>query len=239
MDDAARDDLVPRACRAVTAYLKRGPFTVRWRHLPARANGQLAVGCYAWDAERGDYAAEVLDVLTVQRRPDRRGDRLHRSAAVRPLRPPRADRGVMPEAAPTRCVTVSVAIDRPAAEVHAFLADAANWPRWAITNVLAVEPGAEPGWWRSQRRRGRPRSASARTLTTGVVDHDFRDADGTWAVPARVVANGRGAEFSMTLFQPAEIDDAEFDRRARPRSRSSSPRSSGCWRAASSARRTA
>ena len=54
----------------VTAYLKRGPFTVRWRHLPARASGQLAVGCYIWDDERGDYAAEVLDVLTVQ------GDRI-------------------------------------------------------------------------------------------------------------------------------------------------------------------
>ncbi len=37
---------------------------------PTRASGQLAVGCYVWDAERGDYEAAVLDVLTV------RGDRI-------------------------------------------------------------------------------------------------------------------------------------------------------------------
>ena len=30
-------------------------------------------------------------------------------------------------------------------------------------------------------------------------------------VPARVVANGRGALFTMTIFQPSELSDAEFD----------------------------
>jgi uncharacterized membrane protein len=49
--------------------------------------------------------------------------------------------------APARSVTRSVAIDRPAAEVHAFLADAANWPQWAVVNVLSAEPGSDPGWW--------------------------------------------------------------------------------------------
>jgi RNA polymerase sigma-70 factor (ECF subfamily) len=37
-----------------------------WRHVPARANGQLAVGCYMWDVKRGIYVATVLDVLTVR-----------------------------------------------------------------------------------------------------------------------------------------------------------------------------
>jgi hypothetical protein len=119
-------------------------------------------------------------------------------------------------AAPTRCVTMSVAIDRPAAEVHAFLADAANWPRWAVTNVLAVEAGAEPGWWRIATPQGPAEIRIRADAASGVVDHDFRDADGTWPVPARVVANGRGAEFSMTLFQPADMDDAEFDRQLAP-----------------------
>ncbi len=31
-------------------------------------------------------------------------------------------------------------------------------------------------------------------------------------VPARVVANGRGADFVMTIFQPPELDDDAFDR---------------------------
>lgn len=31
-------------------------------------------------------------------------------------------------------------------------------------------------------------------------------------MPARVVANGRGADFTMTIFQPPELDDEAFDR---------------------------
>jgi RNA polymerase sigma-70 factor (ECF subfamily) len=54
----------------IAAWLTRSPFQLRWRHLPIRANGQLAVGCYIWDAERGDFEAGVIDVLTL------RGDRI-------------------------------------------------------------------------------------------------------------------------------------------------------------------
>jgi hypothetical protein len=41
-----------------------------------------------------------------------------------------------------------------------------------------------------------------------------RPAKAAWTVPARVVANGRGAEFLITFFQPAVLDDDEFDRQA-------------------------
>ena len=44
--------------------------SVRWRHQPARASGQLAVGCYAWDPTRGAFVAQVLDVIIL------RGDRI-------------------------------------------------------------------------------------------------------------------------------------------------------------------
>jgi hypothetical protein len=120
---------------------------------------------------------------------------------------------VTPEAeAPARSVTKSVTIDRPAAAVHAFLADAANWPQWAVINVLAVEPSADPGWWKITTAQGPGEIRIRADAATGVLDHDFRDPGGVWAVPARVVANGRGAEFSMTLFQPDGLDDEEFDR---------------------------
>jgi RNA polymerase sigma-70 factor (ECF subfamily) len=45
-------------------YAVHGP--ARWRHIPTRANGQLAVACYLWDPESGTYAADVLDVLTMR-----------------------------------------------------------------------------------------------------------------------------------------------------------------------------
>jgi RNA polymerase sigma-70 factor, ECF subfamily len=53
-----------RGIETVSAFLTDYPLNERWRHIPTRANGQLAVGCYMWDGER--YAAAVLDVLTLR-----------------------------------------------------------------------------------------------------------------------------------------------------------------------------
>ena len=118
------------------------------------------------------------------------------------------------EQAPARSVTKSVAIDRPPEAVFTYLADARNWPRWAIVNVLAVEPGSEPGWWTMTTPRGTGELRIRGQAATGLLDHDFRDPQAAWTVPARVVPNGRGAEFLMTFFQPPVLDDEEFDRQA-------------------------
>ncbi len=55
---------------AIAAFLARAPFRVQWRHRPARANGQLAVGCFAWDEATRAFRPYALDVL------DLRGDRI-------------------------------------------------------------------------------------------------------------------------------------------------------------------
>ncbi len=49
----------------VREFLVRYPLTERWKHRPARANGQLAVGCYLFDQDNGRYLPAVLDVLTL------------------------------------------------------------------------------------------------------------------------------------------------------------------------------
>jgi RNA polymerase sigma-70 factor (ECF subfamily) len=59
------DPALFRGREEIVGFLHDGPMTVRWRHLPARANGQPAVACYAWTDERGVYEAKVLDVLTL------------------------------------------------------------------------------------------------------------------------------------------------------------------------------
>jgi RNA polymerase sigma-70 factor, ECF subfamily len=56
--------------QSVREFLVRSPLTERWRHRPARANGQLAVGCYLLDTGSGSYAPAVIDVLTLE------GDRI-------------------------------------------------------------------------------------------------------------------------------------------------------------------
>jgi RNA polymerase sigma-70 factor, ECF subfamily len=54
-----------RGRESVRAFLVEYPLRERWRHVPTRANGQLAVGCYMWNDERETYLAAVLDVLTL------------------------------------------------------------------------------------------------------------------------------------------------------------------------------
>jgi RNA polymerase sigma-70 factor (ECF subfamily) len=51
---------------AVIPFLVEYPLSDRWRHLPTRANGQLAVGCYLWDSEHRHYSAAAIDVLTLR-----------------------------------------------------------------------------------------------------------------------------------------------------------------------------
>ena len=51
---------------AISRFLLSAPFHVDWRHRATRANGQLAVGCYAWDERAGAHVAYALDVLTVR-----------------------------------------------------------------------------------------------------------------------------------------------------------------------------
>jgi RNA polymerase sigma-70 factor (ECF subfamily) len=52
---------------ALAVFLERGPLSGswRWRHLPARANGQAAVGCYTWHADEESFLPFALDVLTL------------------------------------------------------------------------------------------------------------------------------------------------------------------------------
>jgi RNA polymerase sigma-70 factor, ECF subfamily len=54
-----------RGQAAIADFLVRFALQDRWRLLPARANGQLAFGCYAWDAEQESHTALSLDVLTL------------------------------------------------------------------------------------------------------------------------------------------------------------------------------
>jgi RNA polymerase sigma-70 factor (ECF subfamily) len=53
---------------AIEAFIRRWPLAgdLRWRHVPTRANGQLAIGCYVWEEEPGAYVPRVLDVLTLR-----------------------------------------------------------------------------------------------------------------------------------------------------------------------------
>jgi RNA polymerase sigma-70 factor (ECF subfamily) len=54
-----------RGHQAIRDFLVGHPLTERWKHLPTRANGQIAVGCYLFEQASGRHAAAVIDVLTL------------------------------------------------------------------------------------------------------------------------------------------------------------------------------
>jgi RNA polymerase sigma-70 factor, ECF subfamily len=53
---------------AITGFLHHGPLSGdwRWRHVPAHASGQAAVGSYAWHEGEQTYLAFALDVFTLE-----------------------------------------------------------------------------------------------------------------------------------------------------------------------------
>lgn len=74
-----------RGRAAVRAFLVRYPLTLRWKHLPTGANGQLAVAGYLHDKTQGTHLPAVIDALTLQ------GDKIAAVTAflaAETLRPP-------------------------------------------------------------------------------------------------------------------------------------------------------
>ena len=111
--------------------------------------------------------------------------------------------------------TLSVRIERPAAEVYAFASVPRNLPRWAAGLGGAVTPdGAD---WRIETPQGALRLRFAAPNAHGVLDHAVTLPDGSVVeVPMRVVPNGDGAEVLFTLFRQPGMSEADFARDAKP-----------------------
>lgn len=110
----------------------------------------------------------------------------------------------------TEPVTKTVFVKCPVKKLFDFLANAENWPRYAIHNVLAIRPDSG-GWWLMDTPRGPGRLRIMPDERTGVLDHEFIDAsEGRWVVPTRVVSVGEGSLCLMTFAKPGSMPDAMF-----------------------------
>ncbi len=107
-------------------------------------------------------------------------------------------------------ITKTISIDAPQEQVFAFLADAANWPKWAIVNVKSVKPSGGP-WWDIETPAGMAKLRIRPNADLGTLDHDFNSPDASWTVPARLVANGSGCVFMITFFQPPSFSRQFFE----------------------------
>jgi len=110
-------------------------------------------------------------------------------------------------------ITKTISIDAPQDRVFAFLADAANWPKWAIVNVKSVKP-ADGQWWDMETPAGMAKLRIHANAEFGILDHDFSAPDASWTVPARLVPNGNGCVFMMTFFQPPSFTKQFFEEQA-------------------------
>ena len=113
----------------------------------------------------------------------------------------------------------TVSIQAPLDSVTHFLADPRNFPRWAAGLSNSITPRSDGGSadsvendWVAEIPAGRVTLRFSAPNTFGVADHWVHLPDGTVVyVPLRVVANGDGAEVSLTLFRLPGMDDARFE----------------------------
>lgn len=105
--------------------------------------------------------------------------------------------------------TLSMAIDCPAAEVYAFVADGTNLSRWAAG--LGSGARAADGGWEVQTEAGTAWLRYADENPFGVLDHTVRlPQGGEVYVPMRVIADGNGSLVLFTVFREAGMTDAQF-----------------------------
>lgn len=109
-----------------------------------------------------------------------------------------------------RSETKTVDIQAAPSAVYAFLADPMNWPRYAVVNLRSVSPGHD-GWCKAVTKFGEGEIKVNGVEEFGVLDHVWRDPQAEWKVYSRVIPNGEGSTFMMTLFQPPVMNDQQFD----------------------------
>jgi len=86
--------------------------------------------------------------------------------------------------------------------------------------ILQVPPKMMPdakmnddGWWSFTGPHGKSRLKFNENKSLGILDHQFVDEGSSWNVPMRVVSSGDFSEIMMTLNQPNELNDEQFEQR--------------------------
>jgi hypothetical protein len=102
---------------------------------------------------------------------------------------------------------LTVAIDRPAAAVYAYVRDPAHLPAWAAGMAAGIR--RERGEWVADSPMGRVLVRFVPVNEYGVLDHDVVLPDGTTTTnPFRVLADGAGSEVVFTVRrQPGTSDE--------------------------------
>jgi hypothetical protein len=108
-------------------------------------------------------------------------------------------------------ITKSININCPVEKTFEFVANAANWPQFAIHNIYSIQL-AEDGYWLMETPRGAGKLKIHPQKRYGLLDHEFIDKrEGKWIVPTRVVPTPDGCHLTMTFSKPAELPTQLFE----------------------------
>lgn len=109
---------------------------------------------------------------------------------------------------------IGIGVERPFAEVCAFLDDPANYPTWAEGLGSGLVHQSERSY-RIDTPAGRAVVQFARSNTLGIADHTvFLESGETILNPMRVVPNDTGSEVIFSLFQRPGMSNEMFERDA-------------------------
>jgi hypothetical protein len=107
-------------------------------------------------------------------------------------------------------VHVSTAIDRPADDVYAYVADPVNLSAWAA-GLAEREAQLIDGQWVIESPMGRVVVSFAPPNSFGVLDHDVTLPTGETARnPMRVIPNGDGCDVVFTVRRRPGVSDDDF-----------------------------
>jgi hypothetical protein len=106
---------------------------------------------------------------------------------------------------------ISVSIERSFAEVYEFLADPANFTRWASAPDSIMRPLGGTDWL-VDLPSGRRVIRLAPRNDLGVFDYQTFELgqDGGPTIPARLLPNEEGADFHLVWFRREGITDEQF-----------------------------
>src|SRR4051794_8151069 len=109
---------------------------------------------------------------------------------------------------------ISIGISRPFEEVYAFLAEPANFPKWAsgLGHSFRHVGGME---WFADTPSGPMKVRFTEPNRFGVLDHSvIPDGGSAMHNPMRAFRNGDGTEVVFSLLQRPGMSDEDFDRDA-------------------------
>jgi hypothetical protein len=105
---------------------------------------------------------------------------------------------------------LSTYIERPAAEVYAYVVDPANLPIWATGLSGSIEQ--REGRWFAESPMGDIEVSFVPENPYFVLDHEVRLSDGTtFNNPMRVIGNGTGCEVVFTLLRREDQSDDDYE----------------------------